>query len=164
MQRDMLCWGTTERRRIMSLWRWQSAKHWSGYRKFKLHLSFTAPQELIKCMLSFDVVLCLLTLLMREVPGAAVTWIMLLTLPGPPVSARRSMGCHAFISSALIGKKRFKSQLDSVWPSTCDKQSSDLVQTRESPHCTHADPPATPASCCISSMDKGLTQPLSLPL
>lgn len=41
-------------------------------KKFKLNLSFIAPQELIKCLPSFDIVLCLLTLLTKEVPGTGL--------------------------------------------------------------------------------------------
>lgn len=111
-------------------------------------MSFPAPQELIKCTSSFNVVLLLLTLLTREVPGAglwlaAVQQITLLALPGPPrVSGRGSVAWPLLISTALTGKECFKSQPKGVWLSTCDEQGFLLLFRRgESLHCTHADPP-----------------------
>lgn len=98
-------------------------------------------------MSSFDVVLHLLTLLTREVPGAglwlaAVKQITLLALPGPPrVSVRGSVAWPLLLSTALMGKECFKSQPKGVWLSTCDEQGFLVLLRRgESLHCTHADP------------------------
>lgn len=92
-------------------------------------MSFTAPQELIKHMPSFDIVLCLLTLLTREGPGtrlrsAAARRVTLLASPGPPgVSVRPCVTRPLLISTVLMGKECFKSQPKGVWLSTHDKQS-----------------------------------------
>lgn len=105
-------------------------------KKFKLNLSFIAPQELIKCLPSFDIVLCLLTLLTKEVPGtglhlAAAQWVTLLALLGPPwVSVRLTVAWPLLISTVLMGKECFKSQPKHVSLGTCDKQSFPLLLKR----------------------------------
>lgn len=87
-------------------------------------------------MLSFDIVLRLLTLLMREVPGtelqsAAAQWIMLLASPGPALpSVRPPVARPLLISAVLMGKECFKPQPKGVWLSACDKQSFQLSLRR----------------------------------
>lgn len=104
-------------------------------------MSFTAPQELIKCLPSFDIVLCLLTLLTKEVPGtglhlAAAQWEMLLALLGPPwVSVRLTVARPLLISTVLMGKECFKSQPKHVSLGTCNKQSF-LLLLRRGKACT----------------------------
>lgn len=109
-------------------------------KKFKLNLSFTAPQELIKCMPSFDRALC-----------SAVEGV---------IGDRTPAGCCAVNSAACMARTSlgftrlwhvlFLLALFS-WGKTapnlrqklCEQKAFHFSLKRESLHCTHAKAPAS---------------------